>query len=301
MKKLVLLAVSLTLVAACAGQSVSGKDGAPPPAVRSQMGLAPLMPPYVISTAPNFAVWVQFPRADSIRRIALGNSNYFLAEADKDDPHYAILKQIRTSKGKGKAPIATNMLVYMASGRVINITLRAGELAEAAYLIDYPVARREQNRPAPPSAAEVARAKQEQVRTRLAEEMLGDVKEQTSKQPGSVAGGLNLRLGRIERLGEVAMASFAIENVSQGVVDLEGPQVNLVTLSDKKKDGKKLPANVEPIQFARSVISLRQLVPGARAAGLIEFKPPVHDSNQQVVLSVSNRAMADQPATIRIE
>ena len=33
----------------------------------------PLAYPYAISTAPHFAVFVEFPRADSIRRIALGD------------------------------------------------------------------------------------------------------------------------------------------------------------------------------------------------------------------------------------
>src|SRR5205823_6056974 len=47
----------------------------------SDTGLVPLSAPYTISTAPHFAVLVEFPRADSIRRIALGDSNYFLAEA----------------------------------------------------------------------------------------------------------------------------------------------------------------------------------------------------------------------------
>jgi hypothetical protein len=75
-------------------------------------GLVPLASPYTISTAPHFAVLVQFPRADSIRRIALGDSNYFLAEADKDDPHYAIIKQIRATGAKPATPIETNMLEF---------------------------------------------------------------------------------------------------------------------------------------------------------------------------------------------
>ena len=45
-------------------------------------GVVPLVQPYAISTAPHFLVLVQFPKANSIRRIALGDSNYFLAEAD---------------------------------------------------------------------------------------------------------------------------------------------------------------------------------------------------------------------------
>ena len=56
--------------------------------------VTPLIYPYSISTEPHFAVFVEFPKADSIRRIALGDSNYFLAEADKTDAHYAIIKQI---------------------------------------------------------------------------------------------------------------------------------------------------------------------------------------------------------------
>src|SRR5437016_11020297 len=103
----------------------------------------PLTYPYSISTEPHFAVFVEFPKADSIRRIALGDSNYFLAEADKTDPHYAIIKQIETPTAKGKLPVETNMLVYMASCQVVDITLKAGKLEGTAYSIDYavPIAR----------------------------------------------------------------------------------------------------------------------------------------------------------------
>ena len=98
------------------------------PSSAADSGVVRLSYPYSISTAPHFAIFVEFPRADSIRRIALGDSNYFLAEADKTDPHYAIIKQIETPTTKGKPPVETNMLVYMASGHVVNITLKAGKL-----------------------------------------------------------------------------------------------------------------------------------------------------------------------------
>src|SRR5246500_3400395 len=137
MTKNVHFMLPLLFAVSCMAQTQNGTGQ--PAAAAYDTGLVPLTPPYTISTAPHFAVLVQFPRADSIRRIALGDSNYFLAEADKDDPHYAIVKQIQTSSEKGKPPIETNMLVYMASGRVINIMLEAGKLAETAYSIDYPV------------------------------------------------------------------------------------------------------------------------------------------------------------------
>ncbi len=66
------------------------------------LDVTPLIYPYSISTEPHFAVFVEFPKADSIRRIALGDSNYFLAEADKTDAHYAIIKQIEAPTGKAK-------------------------------------------------------------------------------------------------------------------------------------------------------------------------------------------------------
>src|SRR5690348_10278986 len=123
----------LLFALACMAQSQTGTAQQSAP----DTGLVPLIAPYTISTAPHFAVLVQFPRADSIRRIALGDSNYFLAEADKDDPHYAIVKQIRASGAKPTAPIETNMLVYMASGRVVKIMLKGGKLADTAYSVDY--------------------------------------------------------------------------------------------------------------------------------------------------------------------
>ena len=112
-------------------------------------GITPLTYPYSISTEPHFAVFVEFPKADSIRRIALGDSNYFLAEADKTDPHYAIIKQIEAPTPKAKLPVETNMLVYMASGRVVDITLKAGKLEGTAYSIDYAVPIAEPKDPQP--------------------------------------------------------------------------------------------------------------------------------------------------------
>jgi hypothetical protein len=306
MRKIAQLTLLIVAVG-CLAQSQAGDAGQPSKLTFSvsDTGVVPLARPYAISTAPHFAVLVQFPKADSIRRIALGDSNYFLAEADKDDPHYAIVKQIRASAEKAKSAIETNMLVYMASGRVVNIMLKAGKLAETAYSIDYPVTGAQaQHDPAPPQVDPevIERAKRERARKELSEKMLDEVKKSRKKDAGIVAGGLILRPYRTERLDELALVSFDIENTSAAIVDLEDPQINLVTAADKGKDRKKgVPAKVEPAQLAESVVSLRQLPPGARAVCLVAFKPPVHDSDQHLMLQVSNRAMADQPATFRIE
>jgi hypothetical protein len=182
---------------------------------------------YAISTAPRFAVLVQFPKADSIRRIALGDSNYFLAEADKDDPHYAIVKQIRASGEKPKSAIETNMVFYMASGRVVNIMLKAGKLAETAYSIDYKVADAQApHDPAPPEVDPevIERAKRERVRKERTERMVDDVKKSPKKQAGIVAGGLTLHPYRTERLDELALVSFDIENTSAAVDGLSATQ-----------------------------------------------------------------------------
>jgi hypothetical protein len=266
-------------------------------------GLVPLAQPYAISTAPHFAVLVQFPRADSIRRIALGDSNYFLAEADKDDPHYAIVKQVRATTAKSARPIETNMLVYMASGRVVNIMLRSGKLAETAYSVDYPVPNIQPatppNDPPPVPAVKINR---ENTRTQLADKMLAEVTKMPKKDDGVAAAGLALRFYRTERLGELALVSFDVENTTKSVIDLEDPQINLITAAEKGKDRKKgVAAKMEPVELAQSEVSAKQLRPGERAICLVSFKPPVHDSDQQVVLSVANRAMADHPAKYRIE
>lgn len=265
-----------------------------------QTGLVPLVPPYTISTAPHFAVLVQFPRADSIRRIALGDSNFFLAEADKDDPHYAIVKQIRASGAKVSPPIETNMLVYMASGRVVNILLKSGKLAETAYSVEYPVPHSQPPASDPPPVAP-EKTNRERARTELTDKMLAEMTQTPKKDAGIMAGGLTLRFYRTERLDELALVSFDIENTTKTVIDLEDPQINLITAAKGKDRKKNRAAKIEPIELAQSVVSTKQLAPGARAVCLIAFKPPVHDSDQQVVLSVSNRAIADQPATYRIE
>src|SRR6184192_3060278 len=178
-------------------------------------GVVSLARPYAISTAPHFAVLVQFPKADSIRRIALGDSNYFLAEADKDDPHYAIVKQIRASGPKPNSSIETNMLVYMASGRVVNITLKAGKLDNTAYSIDYPVPTAQPNDDPPPiSKEELEKKLREQERSELAEKMIAEVKDHPKSQPGVVAGGLDLRFYSVKRLGALAVVSFDVEDTS---------------------------------------------------------------------------------------
>ena len=303
MKKIVSFIVLLLLAPVCFSQSQGDANQTTP---HENEGLIPLDQPYAISTAPHFAILVQFPKADSIRRIALGDSNYFLAEADKDDPHYAIVKQIQTSSEKARPPIETNMLVYMASGRVINIMLEAGKLAETAYSIDYPVPHAQpEPQPAPPPAASpevLEKAQRERVRRELSNKLLDEVRNNPKKEGPVIAGGLNLHFYRMERMDEWALVSFDVENTSAGVIDLEDPRINLVTTPDNGKDRKKnIPAKVEPVQISESFVSVNQLRPGARAVCLVTFKPPIHDRDQQVVLSVLNRAMADRPATLRIE
>jgi hypothetical protein len=111
-----------------------------------------------------------------------------------------------------------------------------------------------------------------------------------------------LRFYRTERLGELALVSFDIENTTKDVIDLEDPRMNLVTAAEKSKDHKKgAAAKIEPVELVQSEVSAKQLRPGERAVCVIAFKPPVHDSDQQVLLSIANRAMADHPATYRIE
>ena len=304
MKKIVHILL-LLLASGCLAQGQAGTDLQSPKMASkaSDTGVVPLIRPYSISTAPHFAVLVQFPKMDSIRRIALGDSNYFLAEADKDDPHYAIVKQIRASGEKSKLAIETNMLVYMASGRVVNIMLKAGKLTDTAFSIDYPLAVAQHDPAPPPVSPEVVeRAKRERVRSDLTEKMLDEVKKSPKKQPGIAAGGVILHPYRTERLSELALVSFDVENSSAAVVDLQDPQINLVTATEKGKARKEgVPAKVEPVQLVESVVSLKQLPPGARAICLVAFKPPVHDSDQHVLLSVSNRAMADKPATFLVE
>ncbi len=292
-----------TVLFLCAIAGIAQSQPGMPQEHSADNGLVPLAAPYTISTAPHFAVLVQFPRADSIRRIALGDSNYFLAEADKDDPHYAIIKQIRASAAKSNPTIETNMLVYMASGRVVNIMLRAGKVADTAYSVDYPVPNWKPAAPAndPPAVPDES-VKREIARAELANKMLADVKEVRKKDAGIAAGGLMLRFYRTERLGELALVSFDIENTTKDVIDLEDPRMNLVTAAEKSKDHKKgAAAKIEPVELVQSEVSAKQLRPGERAVCVIAFKPPVHDSDQQVLLSVANRAMADHPATYRVE
>jgi hypothetical protein len=306
MRRIAQVVVLLLLAPVCFAQSQAG-GADQQKKINEKEGLVPLDQPYTISTAPHFAILVRFPKADSIRRIALGDSNYFLAEADKDDPHYAIVKQIQATSEKAKLPIETNMLVYMASGQVINIMLQAGKLAETAYSIDYAVPHPQpvlqpDPQPVPVSPEVLEKADRERALQELSEKLIGEVKNNPKKQGAIIAGGLMVHFYRTERMDELALVSFDVENSSTGVVDLEDPRINLVTTADNGKDRKKnIPAKIEPVQISESVVSVHQLPAGARAVCLVTFKPPIHDGDQQVVLSISNRAMADHPATFRIE
>lgn len=194
------------------------------------------------------------------------------------------------------------MLVYMASGRVVNITLKAGKLEDTAYAIDYSVPTEQPKDDPPPVSPEEMQTKlADQERSEMAAEMIGAVKEHPKSRPGVVAGGLDLRFYSIKRLGALALVSFDIENTSREIVDLKDPQINLVTASGNSKDRKKPAAKVEPVEITQSIVSSKQLAPGAHSACLVAFKPPVHDSDQQVLLSISNRAIADRPATYQLE
>ncbi len=43
------------------------------PSSATETGVVPLTYPYSISTEPHYAIFVEFPKGDSIRRIALGD------------------------------------------------------------------------------------------------------------------------------------------------------------------------------------------------------------------------------------
>src|SRR5204862_5605504 len=103
---------------------------------------------------------------------------------------------------KVKTPIETNMLVYMASGRVVNITLKAGKLEDTAYSIDYFVPTAEpKDDPPPVSKEELEKRLRDQERSELAEEMIGEVKDHPKSQAAGVAGGLDLRFYNTKQLG----------------------------------------------------------------------------------------------------
>jgi hypothetical protein len=168
--------------------------------------------------------------------------------------------------------------------------------------VDYPVPNIQPVTPPndPPAPAE--KTTRETARAELAEKMLTEMKERPTKGAGIAAGGLMLRFYRTERLDELALVSFDVENTTKNVIDLEDPRMNLVTIAEKSKDRKKgAAAKIEPIELVQSEVSGKQLRPGERAICVIAFKPPVHDSDQRVLLSVANRAIADQPATYRVE
>jgi hypothetical protein len=153
-----------------------------------------------------------------------------------------------------------------------------------------------------PPAVPPEKTTRETARTELADKMLVEVQKGPKNEAGISAGGLVLRFYRSERLGELALVSFDIENTTSNVIDLEDPRLNLVTAAEKSKDHKKGAASkIEPIELAQSEVSAKQLRPGERAVCVIAFKPPVHDSDQRILLSVANRAMADHPATYRVE
>ena len=151
------------------------------------------------------------------------------------------------------------------------------------------------------SKEELEKRLRDRERSEIAEEMIAEAKDHPKSQPGVVAGGLDLRFYGTKHLGALALVAFDVENISTATVDLEGPQVNLITASNNPKDRKKPLVKTEPVEVTQSVVSSKQLSPGERATCLVAFKPPMHDSDQQVVLSISNRAMADKPATYRLE
>jgi len=96
--------------------------------------------PYSISTRAAFCRFSSSSRGGFHRRIALGDSNTFFAEADKNGPALRNRQANRSASRKSKTPVETNMLgVLWLSGRVVNITLKPGKLRDTALSIDYSV------------------------------------------------------------------------------------------------------------------------------------------------------------------
>jgi hypothetical protein len=113
---------------------------------------------------------------------------------------------------------------------------------------------------------------------------------------------LKVGIGPVEQRGSQFIVLFSVVNSTAEVVELMAPQLQLAGYVKSGILGKSSRwTTVDQIPVLEFRLDKRRLIPGARVDGVVVFeRPALKQSNESLVLQISEAARVDQPVLVPI-
>jgi hypothetical protein len=261
-----------------------------------------------VHLAQHFTTTIRLP--DPVSSVIVGEPGLFLAEHSPNEPLLVFVKPL-------SATGETNILISTSNGRQFPLLLKSSKesgksngefdllvvcraagtsfiqesyptsLIAETQALGAPTSDEENEKPAP-STTDPLPALLEQQRNRPLPKLQGDR--------------LKVGIGPVEQRDSRLIVLFSVVNSTAEVVELMAPQLQLAGYVKSGILGKSSRwTTVDQIPVLEFRLDKRRLIPGARVDGVVVFeRPALKQSNESLVLQISEAARVDQPVLVPI-
>ena len=252
----------------------------------------------VVHLRKGYVTSVRLP--EEVSSVVLGDPGAFKAEHSEAEPRLVFFKPTTSKSGE------TNALITTRTGHEVSLSLVSD--SRNTEPVDYVLAYE------PPRSlivaaeissfviAETKHVGQDVAAETPASQTLENktqrmLQEQRAQVPRWRGKDLKLAVGKSVYTQSEMTVSFSVSNSSSLAMELLPPQVQLAHQTKKKGDATK--AEQVPVRFFQ--LTTTNLLPGARADGVVVFeRPSFKESQEHLLLQIANAEQVDRPVLAEI-
>jgi hypothetical protein len=255
----------------------------------------------VLHLRPGYVSSVRLP--EDVSSVVLGNPGTFKAEHSESEPRLVFLKPTTANRAE------TNALITTRTGREISLHLVSAGNGDRAGAVDFVLqydlphsfllgnsqssfvigeTKSLVAEPLPSAVGSNAPASRSQ-------EPLRPQRDPNPHWQGKL---LQVAVGRITEKDQQMTVEFSVLNASSKTIELLPPQIQLAGKSSEKH---KKTVKAAPVPIKDYTMTIRRLLPGARADGVVVFdRPSFKESREQMLLQVAQAEGVDQPVLVPV-
>jgi hypothetical protein len=251
----------------------------------------------VVHLRKGYVTSVRLP--EEVSSVVLGDPGAFKAEHSEAEPRLVFFKPTTSKPGE------TNALITTRTGHEVSLSLVSD--SRNTEPVDYVLAYE------PPRSlivaaeissfviAETKHVEQQTVAETPASQLENKaqrmLQEQRAQVPRWRGKDLKLAVGKSVYTQSAMTVSFSVSNSSSLAMELLPPQVQLAHQAKKKSNAIK--AEQVPVRFFQ--LTTTNLLPGARADGVVVFeRPSFKESQERLLLQIANAEQVDRPVLAEI-
>jgi hypothetical protein len=255
----------------------------------------------VLHLRPGYVSSVRLP--EDVSSVVLGNPGTFKAEHSEAEPRLVFLKPTTASRAE------TNALITTRTGHEISLHLVSAGDSDRTVAVDFVlrydlphtfllgnsqssfvIGETKNVVPEPlPSAVGI------NTPATSTQEPVGPQRDPNPHWQGKL---LQVAVGRITEKDQQMTVEFSVLNASSKTIELLPPQIQLAGKSSEKH---KKTVKAAPVPIKDYTMTIRRLLPGARADGVVVFdRPSFKESREQMLLQVAQAEGVDQPVLVPV-